>query len=51
MLQDVELGRPIEVDALLAAPLEIAMRVGVPAPSLSALHGLARLMGESRGLL
>ena len=51
MLQDVELGRPIEVDALLAAPLEIAMRVGVPAPNLSALHGLARLMGESRGLL
>ncbi len=51
MLQDVEAGRPLELDALLAAPLEIAARVGVPAPNLAALHGLARLMGESRGLL
>jgi len=51
MLQDVEAGRPIELDALLAAPLEIAARVGVPAPNLSALHGLARIMGESRGLV
>ena len=51
MLQDVEAGRAIELDALLAAPLEIAGRVGVPAPNLAALHGLARLMGESRGLL
>ncbi|MCY7279800.1 MAG: 2-dehydropantoate 2-reductase [Sphingomonas bacterium] len=51
MLQDVEAGRAIELDFLLAAPLEIAARVGIPAPNLSALHGLARLMGESRGLL
>jgi len=51
MLQDVEAGRAIELDALLAAPLEIAARVGVSAPNLAALHGLARLMGESRGLL
>ena len=51
MLQDVEAGRPIELDALLSAPLEIAARVGIPAPSLAALHGLTRLMGESRGLL
>ena len=51
MLQDVELGRPIELDALLGAPLEIAARVGVSAPNLAALHGLTRLMGESRALL
>ena len=51
MLQDVEAGRPIELDALLAAPLEIAARVGVSAPNLAALHGMARLMGESRGLI
>lgn len=51
MLQDVESGRMIELDALLAAPLEIAARVGVAAPKLSALHGLTRLMAESRGLL
>jgi 2-dehydropantoate 2-reductase len=51
MLQDVEAERPLELDALVAAPLEIAARAGVPAPNLAALHGLARLMGESRGLL
>ena len=51
MLQDVEAGRAIELDALLAAPLEIAARAGVAAPNLAALHGLTRLMGESRGLL
>jgi len=51
MLQDVEAGRPIEIDALLGAPLEIAARVRVDAPNLAALHGLARLMGESRGLV
>ena len=51
MLQDVEAGRAIELDALLAAPLEIAARTGVAAPNLSALHGLTRLMGESRGLV
>jgi 2-dehydropantoate 2-reductase len=51
MLQDVEADRPIELDALLAAPLEIAERAGVKAPNLAALHGLTRLMGESRGLL
>jgi 2-dehydropantoate 2-reductase len=51
MLQDVEAGRAIELDALLGAPLEIAARAGVPAPNLAALHGLAQLMGESRGLL
>lgn len=51
MLQDVESGRPVELDALLGAPLEIAARVGVPAPNLAALHGLARLMAESRGLI
>lgn len=51
MLQDVEAGRPIELDALLAAPLEIAARVGIAAPNLAALHGMTRLMGESRALL
>jgi 2-dehydropantoate 2-reductase len=50
MLQDVEAGRSIELDALLAAPLEIAQAVGVDAPLLGALFGLARTMGRSRGL-
>ncbi len=51
MLQDVEAGRPIELEALLGAPREIAARAGVPAPQLDRLYAMTRLMGESLGLL
>ena len=51
MLQDVEAGRPIELDALLGAPREIARQVGVPTPALDRLYGVTRLMAESLGLL
>ena len=47
MLQDAEAGRPLEIDALLAAPREIAARVGVATPNMDALHGLARLYGTA----
>ncbi|MEP7222878.1 MAG: 2-dehydropantoate 2-reductase [Novosphingobium sp.] len=50
MLQDVEAGRSIELDALLAAPREIAARLGQPVPAIDALLGLTRLMGSSRGI-
>ena len=42
MLQDVEAGRTLEVEALLGAPYELAQRTGVAAPSLGMLYGLAR---------
>ena len=51
MLQDVEAGRPIELDALLGAPLELARRHRVPAPTLDHLFSMTRLMAQSRGLL
>jgi 2-dehydropantoate 2-reductase len=51
MLQDVEAGRPIELETLLGAPLELARRHGIPAPTLEHLYSLTRLMAESRGLL
>jgi 2-dehydropantoate 2-reductase len=50
MLQDVEAGRPIELDALLGAVVELGQRVGVPAPCTQALFGLARLFGRVHGL-
>jgi 2-dehydropantoate 2-reductase len=50
MLQDAEAGRPLEIDALLAAVHEIGLRVGVPMPATSALLGLTRLMASVRGL-
>ena len=51
MLQDVEAGRPIELEALLGAPREIAARHGIATPALDRLYGVTRLMGESLGLL
>lgn len=48
MLQDVEAGRAIEVDALLEAPRELAQQLGVTTPMLDALLGLTRLMDRCR---
>ena len=51
MLQDVEAGRAIELEALLGAPREIAARIGVPTPQLDRLYWMTRMMGENLGLL
>jgi 2-dehydropantoate 2-reductase len=50
MLQDVQAGRPIELDAIVAVVREIAQRVDVPTPTIDALLGLARLFGRAHGL-
>ncbi|TYK44624.1 2-dehydropantoate 2-reductase [Actinomadura decatromicini] len=50
MLQDAEAGRPVELDALVAAVTELGRAVGVPTPSVDALFGLARLNARVRGL-
>jgi 2-dehydropantoate 2-reductase len=50
MLQDVEAARPIELEALLGAPREIARRQRIPTPALDRLYGVTRLMAVSLGL-
>jgi 2-dehydropantoate 2-reductase len=50
MLQDVEGGRAIELDAIVGAVREIGQRVGVATPAIDALFGLTRLMAQVRGL-
>jgi 2-dehydropantoate 2-reductase len=50
MLQDVEAGKGIELDALVAAVCEIGQKVNVPTPYTDALLGLTRLMARGRGL-
>jgi 2-dehydropantoate 2-reductase len=50
MLQDVEAGRPIELDGIVTAVHEIGRRIGVPTPHIDALLGLTRLFGRVRGL-
>ena len=51
MLQDVEAGRQIELEALVGAPREIGRRVGVPTPNIDTLYALTSLMAESRNLI
>jgi 2-dehydropantoate 2-reductase len=43
MLQDLEAGKPLELDALSGAVIEIADRLGVPVPTMRAVDGAMRL--------
>ncbi len=50
MLQDAQAGRPLELDAIVAAVHEIGAHLGQPMPNIQALLGLSRLFGRVRGL-
>ena len=50
MLQDVEAGRALEIDAIVAAVQEIGHRVAEPSPNIDTLFGLVRLFARVRGL-
>jgi 2-dehydropantoate 2-reductase len=50
MLQDVEAGKPLEIDALVGAVRELGQITGTPTPHTDALLGLVRLMARTRGL-
>lgn len=51
ILQDMELGRPVEVDALFRVPLELARLFHVPTPTLDLVVDLASQAARARGLL
>ncbi len=51
MLQDVEAGRPLEVEGIVGAAVEAAEAIGHPAPLLSAVYALVRRRAEVLGLL
>ncbi|WBX99946.1 2-dehydropantoate 2-reductase [Ramlibacter tataouinensis] len=50
MLQDVEAGKPVELDALVTVVKELGELTGVPTPYTDVLLGLARLHGRVHGL-
>ena len=50
MLQDVEAGRAVELDALVTVVRELGQLVGLATPFTDALLGLARLHARERGL-
>jgi 2-dehydropantoate 2-reductase len=49
MLQDLERGRPMEIDALLGATVELARLVGMPTPNCDAVLALVRQRARLAG--
>lgn len=50
MLQDVDAGKSVELDALITVVSELAAAIGVPTPNIDTLFGLARLHARVRRL-
>ena len=50
MLQDVNAGKAVELDALVSAVRELAQLTQLPTPMTDALLGLSRLHAQERGL-
>ena len=50
ILQDLEAGRPMEIDALYSVPLEMARLAGVATPVLDVLVGLIKVKARAKGL-
>jgi 2-dehydropantoate 2-reductase len=50
ILQDLELGRPMEIDGMFDAPLALAHMAGVDVPTLELLVALCKLRARTAGL-
>lgn len=48
MLQDLEAGRPMELEAVVGAVIELGDRLGVPMPSTRAVYACAKLLDEKK---
>jgi 2-dehydropantoate 2-reductase len=47
MLQDMEAGRPMEIDAVVGSVVELAGRLNVPVPHLETTYACAKLLATS----
>jgi 2-dehydropantoate 2-reductase len=45
MLQDLESGRPMEIDAITGSVVELAGRLGVPVPHLETIYASVKVLG------
>ncbi|MBN9541702.1 MAG: 2-dehydropantoate 2-reductase [Alphaproteobacteria bacterium] len=50
ILQDYELGRPMEVEAIVRAPVAFARSAGVDTPTLDAIESICVSLAEAKGL-
>src|SRR5262245_51744724 len=48
MLQDLEAGRPLELEAVVGAVIELGDRLGVPTPATRAVYACAKMADEKR---
>jgi 2-dehydropantoate 2-reductase len=48
MLQDLEAGRPMEIEAVVGAVVELGERLGVDMPATRAMYACAKLLDEKR---
>src|SRR5678816_3427483 len=50
MLQDFEAGRPMEIEAVVGAVVELGERLGATMPATQAVYGCAKLLDEHRAI-
>jgi len=48
MLQDIEAGRPIELEAIVGAVLEMGERLDVPMPNTRAIYACTKMLDRIR---
>jgi 2-dehydropantoate 2-reductase len=49
MLQDLEAGRPLEIDAITGSVVELAGRLGVPVPHLQTIYAAVKVLAGRQG--
>jgi 2-dehydropantoate 2-reductase len=47
MLQDVEAGRALEIDALLGSVVELARLTDTPSPAIDSVYALTKLLAKT----
>jgi 2-dehydropantoate 2-reductase len=50
ILQDYDLGRPMEIESIVRAPIAFARSAGVPTPTLDAIEAFAVSLAAAKGL-
>jgi 2-dehydropantoate 2-reductase len=48
MLQDLEAGRPLELEAIVGAVVELGERLGVPMPATKTVYACAKMLDQKR---
>ena len=49
MLQDIEAGRPPEIDALVGTVVELGRLTDTPTPHIDTVYALVKLLGKNMG--